>query len=61
MKRLLSILLGAIALAGCHSIDNWDNDAPGNFDALWEVFDSHYCFSEKASTGIRSIPSTVPW
>lgn len=44
MKRLLSILLGAIALAGCHSIDNWDNDAPGNFDALWEVFDSHYCF-----------------
>ena len=57
MKRLLSILLGAIALAGCHSIDNWDNDAPGNFDALWEVFDSHYCFFQEKGIDWDSVYS----
>lgn len=41
----------AIALAaitgGCHSIDSWNNDALGNFDALWTIIDEHYCFLEE--------------
>lgn len=34
----------AISLAGCHHIEEWDNDAQGNFDALWTIVDQHYCF-----------------
>lgn len=29
---------------GCHSLESWENDAQGNFDALWTVLDEHYCF-----------------
>lgn len=32
------------AVPSCHQIDEWDNDAAGNFDALWSVVDTHYCF-----------------
>ena len=28
----------------CHSIESWDNDVYGNFDALWTIMDTHYCF-----------------
>ena len=31
-------------LSGCHSIESWDNDVYGNFDALWTIMDTHYCF-----------------
>ena len=45
MKKTKCILAAAmLALGGCHSIDNWDNDARGNFDALWTIIDEHYCF-----------------
>lgn len=34
--------------AGCHRLDSWENDAKGNFEALWTILDEHYCFfSEK--------------
>lgn len=36
--------VSAFLLASCHSIESWDNDARGNFDALWTVVDEHYCF-----------------
>lgn len=28
----------------CHPIADYDNDAAGNFDALWNFVDQHYCF-----------------
>ncbi len=31
-------------LHSCHPHDEWDNDAYGNFDALWTLLDEHYCF-----------------
>lgn len=34
------------ACGGCHSVETWDNDLYGNFDALWTVMDEHYCFFE---------------
>lgn len=46
MLRLIPILLLLISLPACHSIDddNWTNDPKGNFEALWSILDSHYCF-----------------
>lgn len=34
------------SLGGCHSIESWENDYYGNFDALWTILDEHYCFFE---------------
>lgn len=53
MKTLRNILL-ALALvvpfgmgtSSCHSIESWENDCYGNFDALWSIIDQHYCFFE---------------
>ncbi len=41
------ILALGIAAVGCHSIEEWDNDIYGNFDALWTIMDEHYCFFEE--------------
>lgn len=47
-RRLIPLLLTALAaLASCHSIDEWDNDPEGNFDALWTIIDEHYCFLDE--------------
>lgn len=44
MKNLLAIFGTCLLLASCHSIDQWEDDPRGNFDALWTVMDEHYCF-----------------
>ena len=48
-KRICAIIVGAVALlcGACHSIESWENDALGNFDALWTILDEHYCFFEE--------------
>ncbi len=43
---LTALLSYTMLLSGCHSIESWDNDVYGNFDALWTVLDEHYCFFE---------------
>ncbi len=55
MKRLTIIILTAICLGACHSIDEWDNDAEGNFDALWEILDAHYCFFDEKNVDWDSV------
>ncbi|MCH5220067.1 MAG: S41 family peptidase [Muribaculaceae bacterium] len=35
------------AFTGCNSIEDYDNDISGNFDALWNFVDGHYCFFEQ--------------
>ena len=50
LRNTLGAIAAAVALTAtsCHSIEEWDNDVYGNFDALWTVLDEHYCFfSEK--------------
>lgn len=42
---IVGIILSAV-FGGCHSVDNWNNDYYGNFDALWTIIDEHYCFLE---------------
>lgn len=37
-----------VALASCHEIEEYADDPRGNFQALWNEIDRHYCFlSEK--------------
>lgn len=33
-----------ITLSSCHDLPDYNNDAQGNFDALWSIIDEHYCF-----------------
>lgn len=49
INRLLIAATALIPLLspGCHSIEQWDNDLYGNFDALWTIMDEHYCFFEE--------------
>lgn len=39
-------IIAGFSLAGCHSLEEYDNDARGNFEALWDILDRHYCFFE---------------
>ena len=32
----------ALSFTACHEQVEWDNDAEGNFDALWTIIDEHY-------------------
>lgn len=36
-----------VATAGCHGIEEWDNDPRGNFEALWTILDEHFCFFDQ--------------
>lgn len=47
MKRNIVIFFLAAILCSCHGIEEWENDAQGNFDALWTILDEHYCFFEE--------------
>lgn len=40
---MLSIL-ACIGFCGCHEQPSYANDPYGNFDALWDVIDTRYCF-----------------
>lgn len=40
----LSVLLSAFSLVGCVDVEEYDNSAQGNFNALWTIMDQHYCF-----------------
>lgn len=42
--NLLLLNLFLIQLTACHEIKEYDNDAIGNFEQLWETIDQHYCF-----------------
>lgn len=45
--RLLYISLASFILSSCHHIDEWEDSAHGNFDALWTILDEHYCFFDE--------------
>ncbi len=33
-----------MTLGACSDDPQWDNTTEGNFDALWQILDEHYCF-----------------
>lgn len=51
LRKLIALVAIAmpltLGLPGCHSLDSYDNDYYGNFDALWTILDEHYCFFEQ--------------
>lgn len=46
-NRLLLSLVALISLSSCHEIETYDNNPQGNFDALCDIIDNHYCFLEE--------------
>lgn len=44
MKKIFILFAALCVLSACHNIDEWDNNPLGNFNALWQIFDEHYCF-----------------
>lgn len=44
MKRIIYAILLSLALHACHEVPDYENDNRGNFDALWKIIDTRYCF-----------------
>lgn len=44
-----------IAFAGCHEVEEWDNNPKGNFEALWTILDEHYCFFKEKSVDWNAV------
>ena len=56
--RKLTYLLAALlipAVLSCHRVDDWGDSAEDNFDALWSIFDTHYCFFEEKGVDWDSV------
>jgi Periplasmic protease len=44
VKYLLPFYLFALLLSGCVDEDEFPDTPQGNFEALWQIIDRHYCF-----------------
>ncbi len=58
MKSFLSHIFSVtslLLLAGCHPAPEYTDDRYGNFDALWDAVDSHYCFFEEKDIDWKEI------
>lgn len=46
LKKIATTLITLLAIVsgGCHSIEEYENNPEGNFEALWDIIDRHYCF-----------------
>ena len=47
MKKIFTFFAALCVFSACHDIDEWDNNPRGNFDALWQILDEHYCFFDE--------------
>ena len=52
MKRFLYILFTLCTLVSCVNEDTFDNTPEGNFEALWQIIDEHYCFLDYKAKAI---------
>ncbi len=46
IRHIFLSLFLAISLVSCVDTEEYDNNKTGNFDALWNIVDEHYCFFE---------------
>lgn len=53
--KLLTALIIALSFSSCHHVEDWGDTAQDNFDALWTIFDTHYCFFEQKGVDWDSI------
>ena len=44
MKRILHFIIATTMLVSCVDTEERANTATGNFEALWQIIDEHYCF-----------------
>lgn len=44
----------SVLLSSCHDAPDYENDIYGNFDALVDIVDSHYCFFEEKDIDWRA-------
>lgn len=51
---LVAVIMALLA-SSCHEIESYDNDIDGNFDALWTLFDEHYCFFREKNVDWDSV------
>lgn len=56
LKAILTSFL-MLSIVSCHSVEEWDNDPVGNFDALWKIVDEHYCFFKEKNIDWDSVYS----
>lgn len=52
MRYYKYFLFSLVCLASCITEEDFDNTPTGNFEALWEIIDQHYCFLEHKSETI---------
>ena len=55
LAKIMIVAMSALALSSCHSIEEWDNTGVGNFEALWQIVDEHYCFFKEKGIDWDSI------
>lgn len=51
---IIALLLMPVAMA-CHSVDDYERNPVGNFDALWSIIDEHYCFFDEKGVDWDSV------
>ncbi|MBQ9561164.1 MAG: S41 family peptidase [Prevotella sp.] len=42
--HIVTLLLSLMLLSSCVDVEEYDNSASGNFEALWHIMDENYCF-----------------
>lgn len=47
MNKLFLTCLYLLLLSSCATLEDYDNSAEGNFNAIWTTLDEHYCFFEE--------------
>lgn len=46
LRHILILLIGICIHSSCSKIEEYENTPTGNFEALWNIMDEHYCFFE---------------
>lgn len=49
---ILHLALATMLLSSCVSEDTFDDTPEGNFEALWQIIDQHYCFLDYKAEAI---------
>lgn len=52
MKRVLLLFLSVAVCMACVNEDSFDDTPEGNFEALWQLIDEHYCFLDYKAEAI---------
>jgi len=54
-KRILTAISAIAILSGCHDIPEYNDTATGNFEALWNIIDTRYCFFKEKNVNWNEV------